>query len=113
MGKNKGRSFKWKINTIYLVVAWLTTRNITERPTTILRKNSLASHAHGSSSVAAAPLAVWRRPRRGASTLVSAITLSAGGPLRGGPRITTQPPSSTDLTIPWEEKKLVTSKLWK
>ena len=36
----------------------------------------------------------------GASMLVNARILSAGGPFLGGPRITTTPPSMTCLTTP-------------
>ena len=59
----------------------------------------LASHAKGWSGSESLPtcglLAIL-----GASTSESARILSGGGPLRGCPRITTDPPSNTDFTTP-------------
>ena len=66
-------------------------------PTSSLRRNSLPSQARGSSGVPEGPAlgAPGRRARRGASISASARVRSGGGPLRGWPRITTAPPSST------------------
>merc|ERR1719312_1770521 len=85
--------------TPYSLLAVCTTFPSTALPTTILRRNSRASQAKGSSSVAGL-LGVGRLASLGASMLVNARILSAGGPFLGGPRITTAPPSMTCLTTP-------------
>merc|ERR1719318_35981 len=86
-------------STPYSLLAVWTTFPSTALPTTILRRNSRASQAKGSSSVAGL-LGVGRLASLGASMLVKAKILSAGGPFLGGPRMTTAPPSITCFTTP-------------